>query len=1183
MTTTQDVAQLELGSHNRSVVPEYAVVDEESGEHALAGTTPSPPSSSENGQDAKEVFAAAPKVQTTTLRKRARSFSNSVNVPNFLRPSKSKLGGKITRFTSKHLNFYRIHVTFFVLTPLIASAIFYAANQDVHIKYIDALFLCVSAVTVTGLTTINISTATGFQQAILFVLMCVGNVVAVSVTMVWTRRRFFRRRFEDLVAKNAAARKKVRDVEEADRREGGRMHRLRRMMKGGAIDSDGSRQSTDESGHAPEPRKHSTKRKGPLTSDMIRRTDQPAVLVNPMGMPSTAHPRSGSEERVASRPSVATEAPRGILAPMDETPIAGPSAGPTGSVRIAEPNRFLRGLPVHDSPVEQTETAFPSSAPARRTTFSGGSDPPLGGANQSDLPAQAPHTADPFRARFDSTADQRSRRLSDPPAQHHMRRGSDGALAAGGLRPPAFNFPRSQTVEFAEPPPRMTPAERSSTGVAGRDGLRHRNTNLDFERTPTAYSARSYTRRSATGVTLTRTPTTSKERGFGGFPTPVELAGMALKRMAPKLNRQFTRSMTMPRTSTFASTHSGGADTTNGRSAPYLSFDATVSRNSRFLELSEHQREELGGIEYRAIDMLCTLVPAYWLFVVFLFIVMVAPWLASRSAAAKFYQVRETQAPHEPDSTWFWFFNVVSAFSNTGMSLIDTSMINMADQYFMLIPLGTLIIAGNTGFPILFRFMIWFLSRIVPSTGRTYETLRFLLDHPRRCFVYLFPSAQTWFLLFVLVVLNCTDWVAFLVLDLGNPIIKAIPVGQRVFDGLFQSIAVRAAGFQVVSLLSLAPSVQYLYVVMMYISAYPIAMSVRNTNVYEERALGVYEDDQTSEFGDEEPTTGGARVWGTYLAAHARRQLAFDMWWLGFSLWLVCIIERTQIEDSNTNGWFTIFSCLFELTSAYGTVGLSTGTPVDNFSLSGRFRTLSKLVVCAVMLRGRHRGLPVAIDRAVLLPGEIEEEDNNPLYSGSQDDPMQMRSGTGSLRMHPSIPVTSTYTQSSAVGRMNKGMDEKQGVLSGNDGAHEDLGSAGSQYATYQDQGYGLAPTLAPINETPTPTAPALSREASNQAHQRQTAIEASTSATGSDGSSSAALARQKSPEYQSLSQDEQNSQDEQVSRQLATAPDPQEAETPAGAVKASYERAEVIENMSSGSSASTPSASQLENKPKDE
>lgn len=36
-------------------------------------------------------------------------------------------------------------------------------------------------------------------------------------------------------------------------------------------------------------------------------------------------------------------------------------------------------------------------------------------------------------------------------------------------------------------------------------------------------------------------------------------------------------------------------------------------------------------------------------------------------------------------------------------------------------------------------------------------------------------------------------------------------------------------------------------------------------------------------------------------------------------------------------------------------------------------------MLCAVMLRGRHRGLPVAIDKAVLLPDETlawaEEED----------------------------------------------------------------------------------------------------------------------------------------------------------------------------------------------------------------
>jgi hypothetical protein len=46
-----------------------------------------------------------------------------------------------------------------------------------------------------------------------------------------------------------------------------------------------------------------------------------------------------------------------------------------------------------------------------------------------------------------------------------------------------------------------------------------------------------------------------------------------------------------------------------------------------------------------------------------------------------------------------------------------------------------------------------------------------------------------------------------------------------------------------------------------------------------------------------------------------------------------------------------------------------------NYSFSGAFRPLSKLIMCVVMLRGRHRGLPVAIDRAVMLPAEFRKDD----------------------------------------------------------------------------------------------------------------------------------------------------------------------------------------------------------------
>lgn len=67
------------------------------------------------------------------------------------------------------------------------------------------------------------------------------------------------------------------------------------------------------------------------------------------------------------------------------------------------------------------------------------------------------------------------------------------------------------------------------------------------------------------------------------------------------------------------------------------------------------------------------------------------------------------------------------------------------------------------------------------------------------------------------------------------------------------------------------------------------------------------------------------------------------------------------------------------MVSGYGCVGISTGVPWNAYSFCGAWHTSSKLILIAVMLRGRHRGLPVAIDKAVLLPDETlawaEEED----------------------------------------------------------------------------------------------------------------------------------------------------------------------------------------------------------------
>jgi Trk-type K+ transport system membrane component len=63
-------------------------------------------------------------------------------------------------------------------------------------------------------------------------------------------------------------------------------------------------------------------------------------------------------------------------------------------------------------------------------------------------------------------------------------------------------------------------------------------------------------------------------------------------------------------------------------------------------------------------------------------------------------------------------------------------------------------------------------------------------------------------------------------------------------------VSTRTAGVSVVNLQLLHAPLLVSYLVMMYISVYPVAISVRRTNVYEEQSLGIFaaEDEEDASF-----------------------------------------------------------------------------------------------------------------------------------------------------------------------------------------------------------------------------------------------------------------------------------------------------------------------------------------------
>jgi hypothetical protein len=211
-----------------------------------------------------------------------------------------------------------------------------------------------------------------------------------------------------------------------------------------------------------------------------------------------------------------------------------------------------------------------------------------------------------------------------------------------------------------------------------------------------------------------------------------------------------------------------------------------AGRNAQFHDLTAEEREHLGGCEYRALKILAIIVPTYFFLWQVLGCLALGAWINNNLPGPAL--------ENGINPWWLGIFNGVSAFNNSGMSLLDANMIPFERAYFVLITMGLMILAGNTAYPIFLRMIMASALKVLQLTTAENDcseikaTFHFILEYPRRVYTNLFPARATWWLLFMLICLNSVDWVAFELLNIGNPIIENIPKGPRVLDGLFQAL-----------------------------------------------------------------------------------------------------------------------------------------------------------------------------------------------------------------------------------------------------------------------------------------------------------------------------------------------------------------------------------------------------------
>ena len=168
-------------------------------------------------------------------------------------------------------------------------------------------------------------------------------------------------------------------------------------------------------------------------------------------------------------------------------------------------------------------------------------------------------------------------------------------------------------------------------------------------------------------------------------------------------------------------------------STNYLSWQPTIGRNSTFVGLTKDQRDELGGVEYRAIKLLCRIVVCYYIGFHVMAFTMFLPWICKMKDYI--HIVREDGI----SPAWWGFFTAMSSFNDLGITLTPNSMSSFATSIYVQVSMIWFMIIGNTGFPILLRLIIWILFHLAPDLSLTKESLGFLLDHPRRGFCFFFP------------------------------------------------------------------------------------------------------------------------------------------------------------------------------------------------------------------------------------------------------------------------------------------------------------------------------------------------------------------------------------------------------------------------------------------------------------
>lgn len=213
----------------------------------------------------------------------------------------------------------------------------------------------------------------------------------------------------------------------------------------------------------------------------------------------------------------------------------------------------------------------------------------------------------------------------------------------------------------------------------------------------------------------------------------------------------------------------------------------SVGRNGQFFDLTDEQREYLGGVEYRALKILFNIVAIYFVLWQVLGAITLGAWLSVHSTSIT--------DVNSQNAWWSGIFLCISSFNNAGMTLLDAGISAFANDAFVLTVVTLLSLAGNAAYPAFIRATVYFTGFIIKYVVDEddypvwKEAFDFILKYPRRLYTMMFPAKANWVFVGIFSSIAILDWVLLVVLSIGNSVLSIYSVGKQVGLALFQAFS----------------------------------------------------------------------------------------------------------------------------------------------------------------------------------------------------------------------------------------------------------------------------------------------------------------------------------------------------------------------------------------------------------